>query len=1002
MAAPQWLSLAASFVIHPGIGVARVGNSTAGHIIAPEVPGQRSSRNYKDSSGKIKPQAARFRVYAHDAKGNALGELSPSFAKVCWRVRLANRKAAHSSGASASGQVKLRNADIKGDRPRRTRLVIDAGEQCIDDVSQDVVELDTGTFQGNAEQPKQVSLGSLRTDDEGRLLVIGSRGRAESTVGDNPATLLDDNDDWFDDTADGPVHATVQVNIDGEDKVFEAGSAWVVVAPPDYAPDVLPIVDLHQVVAEASGAEASRSVDYYADIYPILRNVTELAWVSESARRGHGRGAPAAFDLSSSMLCRQHHDDSKDAKAAQRLRRKLFSLIRKPLALLDMSDVRDATLAAKQATATYMPPLPGDTGVTEEGIAESWLSYSPSQYRKLERWAQGDFVTGEAPSDAGSSRLEDAPIESQPALLQRAVLERCAGGGFGPGYEVGGAVTDPTLYRAPFRLHDHIEAGSLTEQLCLPWQLSLHNTIVNRWPSQVPLDVLPQATFEAITEGDSLASQHVSDALDQREKWDRGLGAGSIGWLLSGKTVRDDEWRFDGDSAGDLIRFWSELGVVRSMRLDNGEHVLVEAERHPYAGLNIRALYHGLLNGNKHPAFLSKARAYVDEVLKISRTVQTEAHTARFFDCVKPFDYSESLLDARLKDIYNDAMVMAVQGTPYRPEDDPIGTRELTIERVRQFAPFNLVDGSWLRNVKRLGPADEVNVLLGKILDDELGNGVASQNHASIYARTCHSVGYYPQDIRSEAFCFDPTLMTNAYENPAFQLAISEFTDEYYPEIIGMTLYLEWTVLSLKPVAEKLKYFGIDTEYFDMHLAIDNASAGHGRMVVDAIKLYMAEMKSMAGERGAQAVWQRIWDGMVAFSIMQDRLVASVKAGLQHRATLLEQMHSMLLAKREFGQFNHHQQTLGGWRINDLFDHPDVFLNKLADSKFIDKLNPQASTFFNLLAPDGCMYGVFTQAEIELWHQWVESLGEYDCAADSSMFIHIGQQSSVAALRATG
>src|SRR5262245_7225562 len=60
------------FRIHPGIGVARVGNADPStYFVGPEIPGGGSTEpggaaltNYK-SSGNVRPQAARFRVFEY-------------------------------------------------------------------------------------------------------------------------------------------------------------------------------------------------------------------------------------------------------------------------------------------------------------------------------------------------------------------------------------------------------------------------------------------------------------------------------------------------------------------------------------------------------------------------------------------------------------------------------------------------------------------------------------------------------------------------------------------------------------------------------------------------------------------------------------------------------------------------------------------------------------------------------------------------------------------------
>src|SRR5205807_10614764 len=83
--------------IHPSIGIARVGNSISekDFFLGPE-PGVAPPQKYRDSSGRYKRQAARFRVFEceRDAKGNLLNatELNPAQAQITWTVHLVNRK----------------------------------------------------------------------------------------------------------------------------------------------------------------------------------------------------------------------------------------------------------------------------------------------------------------------------------------------------------------------------------------------------------------------------------------------------------------------------------------------------------------------------------------------------------------------------------------------------------------------------------------------------------------------------------------------------------------------------------------------------------------------------------------------------------------------------------------------------------------------------------------------------------------------------------------------
>jgi hypothetical protein len=63
---------------------------------------------------------------------------------------------------------------------------------------------------------------------------------------------------------------------------------------------------------------------------------------------------------------------------------------------------------------------------------------------------------------------------------------------------------------------------------------------------------------------------------------------------------------------------------------------------------------------------------------------------------------------------------------------------------------------------------------------------------------------------------------------PVLSLSVSQFSELFFPEILGFTLQIEWTVLDLVSTSKLLKFYGLDAHFYDMHIAIDNASSGHG------------------------------------------------------------------------------------------------------------------------------------------------------------------------------
>lgn len=76
----------ARIAIHPAIGVARVGNSKDAFYFGPEVPGGVPVGPFKDEAGAMARQAARFRLFAYDAQGRVLGEVTAREAEISWTL----------------------------------------------------------------------------------------------------------------------------------------------------------------------------------------------------------------------------------------------------------------------------------------------------------------------------------------------------------------------------------------------------------------------------------------------------------------------------------------------------------------------------------------------------------------------------------------------------------------------------------------------------------------------------------------------------------------------------------------------------------------------------------------------------------------------------------------------------------------------------------------------------------------------------------------------------
>jgi hypothetical protein len=264
--------------IYPSIGIARVGNSLTEWYVGPEVPDPLPlpPGSYRDSKGALKREAARFRVYGLNAAGIVVRELTSADADVVWTVQLANKKAGWYGfqpaldipEASVSTPTTLRNPLIAD----RAGLAITPGARTVSGANHSEKRFDDGAFMSIP-----VYLGSVLTDEAGRLLVLGGHGVSTSCTGALAVTFAN-NDSWYDDVADGPV--TAKVRLAG--KVLPVEPAWVVVAPPNYGPcrkSVRTMWDLMRDLAVQNGWLAKpKHPSFTNDILPIFQRLAGLQW----------------------------------------------------------------------------------------------------------------------------------------------------------------------------------------------------------------------------------------------------------------------------------------------------------------------------------------------------------------------------------------------------------------------------------------------------------------------------------------------------------------------------------------------------------------------------------------------------------------------------------------------------------------------------------------------------------------------------------------------------
>lgn len=591
--------------IHPGIGIARVGNSPEGFFIGPEVvePELTRAGASRDALGALKRQAARFRIYGYNENDEVVRELTAADARIEWTVHLANKKAAwyrflaplDRQPESKDMAVPLRNPTVSD----RSSLVIDPGPRSISGKSRSGqrYKFDGGKFMG-----VPVDLGELRTDTEGRLLVLGGFGKAASPQ--NKPVFFDDNwdtfnnaDGWYDDISDGPVEA--KVVLDGEE--IPVDSAWVAVAPPNYAPDIIGWRTLYDLLYDtyvAAGVwSAPRETSFTRDVLPALRRLTNLQWVNKGFHLRFGAGSEWDFDNAETIALLA----DKTARSSDPRGRTLLAGVKKKL------DIYESFRLPKPGgsfikNGHLWPMLYGDAyGSAEHGnykdSPHTDLVVSDQRARHLKNWLEGDYVNDWHPSSEKVYRkISQVPLQEQPQMLDRAALHFCLSDAFHPGCELTWPMRNISMYRAPFedrqkrpRFRIKTEGvraeltekfltpelvvrengplcaqgpGDLTRWMAVPWQ---GDTIFCRsgyepefdpylpayWPARVPNQVLTEDVYH-----------YLMNNLDKPEDELKRIFAVRKHWWRDMKAL--DPNRMIEDTILQTVRRFDELGVVEA------------------------------------------------------------------------------------------------------------------------------------------------------------------------------------------------------------------------------------------------------------------------------------------------------------------------------------------------------------------------------------------------------------------------------------------------------
>ncbi len=579
--------------IHPAIGMARVGNSPQEFYLGPETPhpAPQPAEFYRDAQGRLKREAARFRIYGFNRDGEVVGELTSERADIEWTVHVANKKAAWYTFTLALDipeasdprvePSRRRNSNLHGEE--RRQLVIDPGPRSIRGANITTgPAFDSGQFLGQA-----VYLGELQTDAAGRLLFLPGRGVSRSAFG-LPPTDFANNDGWYDDIADGPVRA--RVRLDGQEIPVEP--AWVIVGPPNYAPQLKSVRTLYDLLLyrmTPPGPGYPGPVSFQRHILPIFERLSALQWVNAGFAETFGWRGPYDFTRPE-LLARlaASPDPATDRVLFDQLeetRRQIYHHFR--------------NYSGNNGWRGLWPQVYGDA-MDVDGSPRLDLALSPLQLARLEQWSRGAFQADYDPGARRPASLDEVDLPLQPGVLTEAALTFAVADAFHPGCEVTWAIRAPLIFRDLRRLRlrerpaampepdygdvlspavamsstgplSALGAGDLTRWMALPWQTDSASCrsgyerftpfTPTFWPARVPNQVLLDDDYRIVMDGNASPEDRMA-AFRRRVDWFRSLGRRPSQYLPA------------------MVARFGEMGVVAARPGPGGgefpENILVE------------------------------------------------------------------------------------------------------------------------------------------------------------------------------------------------------------------------------------------------------------------------------------------------------------------------------------------------------------------------------------------------------------------------------------------
>ncbi|KAI5839458.1 hypothetical protein DFP73DRAFT_561702 [Morchella snyderi] len=317
---------------------------------------------------------------------------------------------------------------------------------------------------------------------------------------------------------------------------------------------------------------------------------------------------------------------------------------------------------------------------------------------------------------------------------------------------------------------------------------------------------------------------------------------------------------------------------------------------------------------------------------------------------------------------------------------------------LRQITPVKYIDGAWLGYINKITTPFALRRTVKdafQVLSEELGDGDLAKNHVHVYRQLMTEIepGLPPGD--SEDFIHPRHQISHVciWKAALTQLLISLFPHEFLPEILGFNMHFEGVSLETLKAAKELKELSINPYYFLLHISIDNADSGHTAMAMQTVDGYIEHVRKSYGDSAAQQAWRRVQAGFIlSAGLPTTPDCATLKAPganplpyNEHEAELARIFKAKSLVAHKIhcsSGMKIGRHTLVDWLEPSAWASKQWqmdFLRDLSNMKpWVRKGDSRQSKLIQELSWEGRMFGSFTQTEVEVVRQWIDSLGNPD------------------------